>query len=179
MADATGDPVAPHRSTSLVLSLRTVVHRFRKFWPEIAAFVAMMAYTALRTVAVAKGVDTVSHTDWRVFLVIEIVMTVPYIWGIGDLVRGAMTGTHSRQRSTLGMVAVIAGVAGPYVYIALAGGLHHIQSALITLVMVVLAVLGLRQSLAKLARTSRERRAREAAIARGEDPGAAAETVTD
>ncbi|MDO5285927.1 MAG: hypothetical protein Q4G45_03785 [Actinomycetia bacterium] len=171
---AKGADVAPARASapqglaSVVDTFRTIYHRFRKFWPEVTAFVLMMVYTAFRTVAVATGIDTVAQTDWRVFLVLEIVTTVPYVWGIGDLVRGAMTGSHSRTRGTVAMVCVLVGVAGPYVYIALYGGLRHIQSGLITLVMVVIAVIGLRKSLARLAKTSRERRAREAAAAAGE-----------
>ena len=165
MAEATDDP-AVHVSTSIVETVRAVYHRSRKFWPEITAFVLMMIYSAFRTIAVATGVDTVAQTDWRVFLVIEIVTTIPYVWGIGDLVRGAMTGSHSRTRNMIGTICVLGGIAGPYVYIALYGGLHHLQSGLITLAMVIIAVIGLRKSLAKLARTSRERRAREAAAAR-------------
>jgi hypothetical protein len=39
--------------------------------PEIIANVLLAGYTAFRTVAVAKGVDPVSETDWRAFLAVE------------------------------------------------------------------------------------------------------------
>ncbi len=155
-------PIVTHTSVPFWTTIRTIAHRFRKFWPEITGFTLMMVYTAARTVAVAQGIDSVAHTDWRVFLAIEIVTTIPYVWGIGDLVRGAMTGTHPKSRATLGMVCVMTGVIMPYLYIALFGGLRHLQSGIITLVMVVLAVIGLQKSLGKLAKTSRERREREA-----------------
>lgn len=153
----------PPTRTSTWDTLRSLAHRYRKYWPEVTGFVLMMGYTALRTVAVAKGIDTVAHTDWRIFLVIEIVTTVPYVWGIGDLVRGAMLGTHRVWRTLLGFTAVLAGVILPYAYIGMFGGFHHHRSALITLAMIVVACVGLRQGLARLARARRERLAREAA----------------
>jgi hypothetical protein len=144
--------------------LRALWHRFRKYWPEIAAFVAMMAYTLVRTLFVAHGVDSVAHTDWRVFLLIEVVFTVPYVWGIGDLVRGAMLGTHSRRREWLGIVGVLSGVIAPYAYLAAFGGLQHAQSAVITLTMIALAMVGLRKSLQKLSNAKKERVEREHAL---------------
>ena len=154
----------PSGPSSLGLA-RALWHRFRKYWPEIAAFVAMMAYTAVRTLFVAHGVDSVARTDWRVFLLIEVVFTVPYVWGIGDLIRGALTGTHSKRREWLGIVAVLSGVVAPYAYLAALGGLQHVQSAVITLTMIALAVVGLRRSLNRLSRAKRERRVREQALA--------------
>lgn len=125
----------------------------------------MMVYTAVRTLLVAKGIDTVAHTDWRIFLIIEVITTVPYVWGIGDLVRGAMLGTYPFSRTLLGFGAVLAGVILPYAYIGLFGGFHHRRSALITFAMILVACIGLRQGLARLARARRERHAREAVLA--------------
>lgn len=155
--------VAEHPAPPLWGIARTLWHRLAKYWPEIAAFVAMMAYTAVRTFFVAHGVDSVARTDWRIFLLIEVVFTVPYVWGIGDLVRGAMLGTHSRRREALGVAAVMAGVVAPYAYIAAFGGLLHVQSAIITAAMVVLALVGLLRSLKKLSDTRAERSQRERA----------------
>ncbi len=146
-------------------TFRSLAHRFRKYWPEASGFALMMVYTAVRTALVAKGIDTVAHTDWRIFLLIEVVTTVPYVWGIGDLVRGAMLGTHPFSRTLLGFAAVLAGVVLPYAYIGMFGGFHHWRSALITLAMILVACVGLRQGLARLARARRERHAREAALA--------------
>ncbi len=151
--------------TALWETLRSLLHRFRKYWPEASGFALMMVYTAARTMLVAKGIDTVAHTDWRIFLLIEVVTTVPYVWGIGDLVRGAMLGSHPFSRTLLGFAAVLAGVILPYAYIGMFGGFHHGRSALITIAMILVACIGLRQGLARLARTRRARHAREAAIA--------------
>lgn len=145
-------------------TFRSLLHRFRKYWPEASGFAVMMVYTALRTVLVANGIDTVARTDWRIFLLIEIVTTVPYVWGIGDLVRGAMLGTYKFSRTLLGFAAVLAGVILPYAYIGVFGGFHHHRSALITIGMILVACIGLRQGLARLARARRERHAREAAL---------------
>lgn len=153
----------PPATTTTWDTLRSLAHRYRKYWPEVTGFILMMGYTALRTLAVAKGIDTVAHTDWRVFLVIEIVTTVPYVWGIGDLVRGAMLGTYRLGRTVLGFVAVLAGVILPYAYIGMYGGFHHRRSALITVAMILVALVGLRQGLARLAKARRARLAREAA----------------
>lgn len=149
---------------SPLILVRALWHRLRKYWPEIAAFVLMMAYTAVRTFFVAHGVDSVARTDWRIFLFLEIVFTVPYVWGIGDLVRGAMTGTHSKRHEWTGILAVLSGVAAPYLYLALYGGLQHVQSAIITCVMIILAMVGLQRSLKKLRDTKLERLEREAAL---------------
>ena len=146
-------------------TFRSLLHRFRKYWPEASGFALMMVYTAVRTVLVANGIDTVARTDWRIFLVIEVVTTVPYVWGIGDLIRGAMLGTYRFSRTLLGFAAVLAGVILPYAYIWMFGGFHHHRSALITLGMIIVACIGLRQGLARLARARRERHAREAALA--------------
>lgn len=149
---------------SLIGLARSLWHRLGKYWPELTAFVLMMAYTAVRTLFVAQGVDSVARTDWRVFLLIEVVFTVPYVWGIGDLVRGAMLGTHSRRRELAGTVGVLSGVIAPYLYLAAFGGLQHVQSAVITLAMIALAMVGLRKSLKKLSAAKRERREREQAL---------------
>lgn len=146
-------------------TFRSLLHRFRKYWPEASGFAVMMVYTAARTVIVANGIDTVARTDWRIFLLIEIVTTVPYVWGIGDLVRGAMLGTYRFSRTLLGFAAVLAGVILPYAYIGMFGGFHHHRSALITIGMIFVACIGLRQGLARLARARRERHAREASLA--------------
>ena len=146
-------------------TFRSLLHRFRKYWPEASGFAVMMVYTAVRTVLVANGIDTVARTDWRVFLLIEVVTTVPYVWGIGDLIRGAMLGTYRFSRTLLGFAAVLAGVILPYAYIAMFGGFHHHRSALITLGMIIVACIGLRQGLARLGRARRERHARESALA--------------
>jgi hypothetical protein len=146
-------------------TFRSLAHRFRKYWPEASGFAVMMVYTAVRTALVAKGIDTVARTDRRIFLLIEVVTTVPYVWGIGDLVRGAMLGTYKFSRTLLGFAAVLAGVILPYAYIGMFGGFHHRRSALITIAMILVACIGLRQGLARLARTRRERHAREAALA--------------
>ncbi len=155
----------PPASTTPWETFRSLLHRFRKYWPEASGFALMMVYTAVRTVLVAKGIDTVAHTDWRIFLLIEIVTTVPYVWGIGDLVRGAMLGTHPFSRTLLGFAAVLAGVILPYAYIGMFGGFRHHRSALITIGMILVACIGVRQGLARLARARRERHAREAALA--------------
>ena len=162
--DITVFPVDARRP-STVDTARRLVHRLRKYWPEIIGFLVMMAYTAIRTLAVAHGVDTVAHTSWKIFLAIEIITTVPYVWGIGDLVRGAMTGAHSKLRGALGMGCVLLGIFAPYVYLLSGGGLRHIKSAVITAIMVVLALIGLTRSLRRLARTSANRRARQELLA--------------
>lgn len=148
---------------SALLIARSLWHRLRKYWPEIAAFVLMMVYTAVRTFFVAHGVDSVAQTDWRIFLLLEIIFTVPYVWGIGDLVRGAMTGTHTKRREWLGLVGVLSGVVAPYLYLAAWGGLQHVQSAIITLVMIAVAMVGLRKSLKRLSAAKTERVERERA----------------
>ncbi len=160
-----GERLASASAVSPVFQIaRSLWHRLGKYWPEITAFVLMMAYTAVRTLLVAQGVDSVARTDWRIFLALEILFTVPYVWGIGDLVRGAMLGTHSKRRDWLGMVAVLSGVLVPYIYLAAFGGLQHVQSAVITVVMIALAMVGLRKSLKKLSRAKEERKERERAL---------------
>lgn len=162
MAGNTAPLLVEHHNPTRIRTIRTILHRYPKYWPEVTGFLLMMAYTAARTLAVAHGVDTVAHTHWQIFLIIEIVTTLPYVWGIGDLVRGAVSGAHSTLRDGVGMISVLTGIFAPYVYLAAAGGMRHHQSALITGIMVIIALIGLAHSLRKLGRTNRARREREA-----------------
>ncbi len=90
--------------------------------PEIIAAAGLLGYTALRTVAVAKGVSPDTDVDWRIFLGIEVATTWPYAKGMGTLIRAAHDPEQftARQRRTAGVVASSSFLA-PYAYVIAEG----------------------------------------------------------
>lgn len=90
--------------------------------PEIIGGTALLAYTAARTVAVAKAIDPGTHVSWEAFLAIEAGTTAPYVYGIGDLVR-SISKPEDYSKSQRVRAALLAGGSfiAPYAYLAAEG----------------------------------------------------------
>lgn len=105
----------------------------RRYRPEIIASIFLVVYTAVRTVVVAQGISPVSSVDWRVFLGIELVTTIPYVWAMGDLMRRAarQSGTSPAQmrRRIFAMTVAASSLLAPYVYLAVYGSLATVRGA--------------------------------------------------
>jgi len=103
----------------------------KKYKPEIIASILLIAYTIVRTVVVAYSITPVSNVDWRVFLAIELVTTVPYVWAMGDIIRrSAKVGSEqsgNRQRRYLAVTVAVLSLLAPYAYLAAYGSLGTTQ----------------------------------------------------
>lgn len=102
----------------------------RKYWPEILACILLVAYTIVRTLVVAYGISPVSQVSWQVFLAIEIITTVPYVWAMGAIIRRSSKKQESEQgRQKLWFAIFVAGISllAPYAYLAMYGTLTSAQ----------------------------------------------------
>jgi hypothetical protein len=91
--------------------------------PELISGLGLLAYTALRTEAVRRGISPDSDTDWRVFLGIEAVTTVPYVLGTGDVIRSIKTpGNFSKSRMIASGTVALGSFMAPYGYVGATGG---------------------------------------------------------
>ena len=90
--------------------------------PEVISGLGLLAYTAARTVAVAKGISPYSHVDWRVFLGIEVATTPTYVWGMGDLIRSILKPDEYSTRQKIASTTLAgSSLLAPYAYIAAEG----------------------------------------------------------
>lgn len=103
--------------------------RLKKYWPEVVACVLLVAYTIVRTIVVAYGISPVSEVSWQIFLAIEIITTVPYVWAVGVIVRRSSKRREGQVVSRLWVPATVAVVSllAPYVYLAMYGTLTSAQ----------------------------------------------------
>lgn len=128
-------------------------HALRRYWPEILANLGLAAYTAVRTAAVAVGVDPVARTDWRIFLAIELITQVPYTWGIGYLIRDVLRPRGSVSGRAIATFAVATAFLAPYAYLLANGGVDVIESGLVTGVMILVGVYFLLKGLRRIRRS--------------------------
>lgn len=103
--------------------------RLKKYWPEFIASLLLVAYTIVRTIVVAQGISPVSQVSWQIFLVIEIITTVPYVWAVGAIVRRSGKSRQGQSASHLWLPVVVAVVSllAPYTYLAMYGTLTSTQ----------------------------------------------------
>ena len=114
----------------------------KKYQPEIVSALLLIAYTIIRTLIVAGGISPVSNADWRVFLVIEVVTTVPYVWALGDIVRASLNkAKRSTFRNFVAITTALVAFAAPYIYLILTGAAQTNQGLIILLFMVVVFAL--------------------------------------
>lgn len=102
----------------------------KRYWPEIIACLVLIGYTIVRTLVVAHGISPVSHVSWQIFLWIEIVTTVPYVWAMGVIIRQSATKAgDGRMKRRLWYAVIVAAVSllAPYVYLACYGSLGTTQ----------------------------------------------------
>lgn len=90
---------------------------------EIIASIVLVGYTLVRTLAVAEGISPRDHAvSWRVFLVVEIGTTLPYVYGMGVLARSAAGRLGHRDPSRVVAAALAGGsLLAPYAYLAVQG----------------------------------------------------------
>ncbi len=98
----------------------------KNFWkrrrPELISGLGLIAYTAARTAAVAKGLSPYSAVDWKVFLGIELATTPPYVWGVGDLIRSLKSpDDYSKKQKVVAAAMAGSTLLAPYAYIAAEG----------------------------------------------------------
>ena len=114
-----------------------------KYWPEIAACLLLILYTIVRTIVVAQGISPISQVNWQVFLGIEIVTTVPYVWAVGAIVRRSAKKKQNlgSQRIWIAVIVAIVSLLAPYVYLAMYGALTSVQGIGIFLGLLILFTL--------------------------------------
>ena len=124
---------------------------------EILAAVALVAYSVVRTVAVAMGISARDHAvSWRIFLLVELATTPPYVYGMGSLARNAVGKLGKRDPNlVIAFILAIGSLLGPYLYIGIQGRGMPTTVWIVTTAVVVLCLIGPGRKLVRFLRSGK------------------------